>query len=812
MMKRLSVASASTLALALAAPLSAQTNTQVSPTDTASPAAHGTPATANGANRNSGGTVDGRAPPTQATVPAGVPGDIVVTAQRRAESLARTPVAISVVTAETLREKAITTEADLQSTVPGLIIKTGQNDNQINFSLRGQTVDPFSSSTPSVLPYFNEVQVGGVGATALYDLSSVQVLKGPQGTLFGRNSTGGAVLYTSQQPTNDFGGYVVGRAGDWSAKQLEGAVNVPLVDHTVLLRVAGFIQRRDGFQYNLFDGTRLGEVKRENVRASLTIKPTAAITNDLVVDYGHSSGASLSSVVYNVLPLGSPAFVPFNFLFSPAADSVLGAGSWASYLAAHPKADPLGLIHFAAVQAQRGPYVVNVDSPNYYKQNKVILSNITAFEVAPGTTIKNVLGYVHTRFAGAGEFDGTVYGGDANGPDGRRGIINQFSDELQVVGQAFGSRLDYVGGLYYSHQTDNTRSQSIVFDLSPVSPPVNQINNGEFTNNNYAVYAQGTYDLGLGGLKLTAGGRYTIETTRFNRAADDTYVTSPNAAYNYNQRDTFRRFSWTVGLDDQVTSELLLYVKSRRSFRSGGFNYFAPPTGGFGSATGGEYRPETATDVEGGAKYHGALGTMPVRANLAIYNTWVDDIQRAFYAAIFGNLAAITVNVPKAEVFGIEYDASINPTPWLTLGGSANYTNPRFTQNAVNVVGNPQAKFDTYPDTPTWSGAAFGDVQVPLTSRLTGTARADLYVQSHTFFSSTAKSLTTGARLPGYATVNLRVGIADKQAGWSLAGVVKNLGDRTYYTGGVGFANIFSLNTAVPGDRRTILVELGYRF
>lgn len=737
---------------------------------------------------------------------------IVVTAQRRSETLERSPVAVSVVTQEALQKRAITTETDLQVTVPGLTVKTGQNENQLNFSLRGQTVDPFSSSRPSVLPYFNEVQVGGVGGTALYDLASVQVLKGPQGTLFGRNSTGGAVLYTSARPTKTLGGYVVGRVGNYNAKQLEAAINIPLAPGLALLRVAGFFQRRDGIQKNLFRDEKLGQIRRESVRASLTLTPTDTFTNELVVDYGHSNGRSLSSVVYNVLPLGAPAFVPFNFLFSPAVDSVFGPGAFAAYLAAHPKVDPEGLIAFAAKQKARGPYTINVDAPNYYRQNKTILTNVSALELGPNTKLKNIIGYVRSKFQGAGEFDGTPFGGDANGPEGRGGVIKQFSDELQLLGQAFDNRLDYVTGLYYARETDATRSQSIIFDFAPLSPPVEQINNGKFTNKDYAAYAQGTYALGLGGLKATAGARYTIEKTKFVRAADDTYVTNPLPVYNFDQNATFKKLSWTLGLEDQVTQQLLLYARSRSSFRSGGFNYFAPPTSGFGSAAGGAYKPEVATDIELGAKFRGRVGGVPARATLAAYNMWVKDIQRAFYASIFGNLAAITVNVPRAKITGVELDGSIDPVPWLTLGSSVAYTNARFTKNTVDVVDNPQAQFDTYPDTPKWSGSAFADVEFPVTSRLTANLRGDVYSQTFTYFSSTAKSLTLGAKIPGYTLVNLRAGIGDQQSGWSLAAIAKNVFNKTYYTGGVGFANIFSLNTVVPGERRTILFEARYKF
>ena len=155
-------------------------------------------------------------------------GEIIVTAQRRSESLQRTPVAVTAISSDALQRQVIVSESDLQTTVPGLTVKAGQSSNQLNYSLRGQTVDSFSSSRPAVLPYINEVQVGGSSSSAFYDLQSVQVLKGPQGTLFGRNSTGGAVLFTTTKPTNEFGGYVTARGGNYAHFQGEGAVNVRL--------------------------------------------------------------------------------------------------------------------------------------------------------------------------------------------------------------------------------------------------------------------------------------------------------------------------------------------------------------------------------------------------------------------------------------------------------------------------------------------------------------------------------------------------------------------------------------------------------
>lgn len=749
---------------------------------------------------------------------AAAPGqaDIIVTAQRRAQTLERTPVAITAVSAQALQRQAIVATSDLQLAVPGLTVKAGQSSNQLNFSLRGQTVDSFSSSRPSVLPYINEVQVGGSSASAIFDVESVQVLKGPQGTLFGRNSTGGAVLFTTTRPTNEFGGYATVRGGNYSNIQGEGAINVPIVDDHVLLRVAGFFQRRDGFQYNLFTDRRLGKVRRESIRGSLTLK-SGDLKNDLVVDYGHSGGENLSSVVYNVLPLGVGApFVPNNFIYTPAADSAFGAGFFASFLAAHPGADPQGIIAFAAKQKARGPFVIDVDSPNFHLSKTLFVSNITSVDLGGNTQLRNIIGYVSYRAQDTSEFDGTPFPANTNGPEGRGGLLHQFSEELQLVGKAFGSKLSYVAGVYYARDNDHQRSITVLLDLLPLAPPITQVNDGTTRNETIAGYAQGTLDLsdlvGVEGLGVTAGARYSSEHTSFVHLNDDAYLTNPNPAFVNPLSDTFKKFSWQLGIQEQLNSNLLLYVTSRRSFRSGGFNFFAPPLPGFGNDGGSEYKPETATDVEIGAKYRGQIGTVPLRVNLAAYNMWVDDIQRSNYVSIFGSLAGITVNVPKAEVTGFELDGSMSPVPWLSVGGNLNYTNARFTSNLVSVLGNPAVAFGPYPDTPKWSGAAYAEAFTDLTSRIRGSIRGDLYSQTSFSFSSTGNTLNPGTRVPGYTLANFRVGIEDSRSGWSLAGLVKNAFDRTYYVGGIGFASLLALNTVIPGEPRTWMIEAGIKF
>jgi iron complex outermembrane recepter protein len=653
----------------------------------------------------------------------------------------------------------------------------------------------------------NEVQVGGSASTAFYDLQSVQVLKGPQGTLFGRNSTGGAVLFTTAKPTREFAGYAAARYGRFNDVQLEGAVGGALVEDKVLVRVAGFHRTRDGYQHNLFYDVDLGKINRLGLRGSVSINPDGPLSNDLVVDYYRSRGSSISPVVANVVPvannvLGNP-FVPFN-----------------EYIP--------GLVAFGDAQAARGPYVVDVDSVGVFRLRNWNISNVTKLELSDDVTLKNVFGFGHSRYQDAGDIDGTRYGIDGRGNAttgafGGQGRIKQVSDELQVVGKVLDDRLDFVLGGYYSKTNDRLYNTSFIANELGAPP---QINAGTTVSRSFAGFGHVTFDTGLAGFKLNAGLRYTSERTTFSRHPDDIWTITGNPAnapfyadgrFIPLQRDTFNKLSWTIGLQNQVTSDLMLYAAARRSFRSGGFNFHAPPTPGFANVSGGEFRPEIATDIELGAKYRGNLGEVPVRFNLALYNMWVKNIQRANYVAIFGSLAGITVNVPKARIRGFELDASAKPADWLSIGGTINHTDAKFTDPRVPVLGTDGAttfaNFDTYPDTPRWSGTLYADADIPIFTDWKLELHGDVFFQSSNYYSSTGRSLNPNTKIEGYSLANFRVGIAeDKDKGWGISALVKNAFNETYYTGGVGFASLFALNIVIPGEPRTYMLEARYRF
>jgi iron complex outermembrane receptor protein len=750
--------------------------------------------------------------------------EIIVTAQRREASLQKTPVAVSVLGSELLFERAITTETDLQATTPGLIVRASQNSNQLNYAIRGQNLDAFSNTRPGVLPYFNEIQIGGAGgASAFYDLQSIQVLKGPQGTLFGRNATGGAVLFTSAKPKEEFGGYFEARAGNYDLAQIEGAVNVPLANGRVLTRVAGFLQKRDGFQENLFKNERAGNVDRFGLRGSITIKLSDSVTNETTIDYLHSDGNNNVGGVYSLLPTGAvPSLLLTNFGDAATFDFLIGAftgqgpvvGSAAAYAAANPKLDPAGITSYLQTQLARGPFQIESDGPNLYRGRNLVISNITTIELG-SAKIRNIMGYTHLQNDVFGDIDGVPYGIDDNGTLGRRDNTKQFSNELQLQGDALNGKLDYVTGVYFSTETNVNITGSDLFQF----PLIRQIQNNtaKTGSRTYAGYGQGTYDLssatGIEGLGITAGLRYTSETLRISMLPDDISFTDPpavQARYQFNQSQKFDNLSWTLGLQDQVNNNLLLYAVTRRSYRNGGYNGVVRPVPGLGTAGGNGYDVETVTDAEIGFKLR---GTGPTRftLNAAAYSSWVQDAQRVAYTLVGGSPAAVTVNVPRARIQGIEVDATIDPTPWLSVGGAVTYTDAKFTDNSVSISGGAPVPFGTYPDTPEFSGSLFGVVRAPVGKSMEASLRGDVYAQTETYFSSTG-NLNPGTLLPGYEVVNLRLALANEEAGWTISATVKNLFQKVYWVGGVGLGELFQFNTAVPGDPRTFMVSARLNF
>lgn len=768
-------------------------------------------------------------------------GDIVVTARRRSEGISRVPTSITALGAESLAERSISTQADLQAAVPGLVVRETQSNNQLNYSIRGQTVDAFSGSSTAVVPYVNEVPFVAGGVASFFDLQSIQVLKGPQGTLFGRNATGGAVLSQTAQPTNERGGNLKLGYGNFNAIDVEGAINLPIAEDKVLFRAAFKIARRDGYIDNVYAGPvfngnnnrELGKLESTAVRGSLLLKPLDTFENLTVIQYEHTGGNNSGTRIFSFNtcgatgPDGTVLACGAHFLFGPQLDANIAfPGAWAAVLAANPGYDPNGIQGVLARQnTQLGFWQVNDAMPSFHRGDDLAITNTTTFTLSDNAKLKNILGYSHSRAIDSTGQTGTPYllisNFDVNRPGG--GFLRNFanevvnesvSNELQLQGDTMNKGLEYILGAYFQEIKNETTFPQSYFGLAPVIPAVSTTSHFKSVDRTFAVFAHATFDIGalagLEGLKLNVGGRYAWEKISLQHLSGGTFfgLTTPDAK--------FDRASWNVGLDYQVTPELLLYAVARESWRGGGINGVAPPALSATLTNTDKFLPEVAQDFEGGFKYNGDVGGMRTHLYVSAYTMRVKNVQRALFPANPVNPAlgsiAITVNVPEARIKGLEGEFGIKLSDWLEVGLSGAHTDAEFTKNVARPFGVPVA-FGPVADVPRWSGSAFAMVTVPLGDDNTMRLRGDVYSQSSFYFSNTANSLTPQTQLPGYTTANFRVDFDNLVArDVGLGFWIRNAFNEQYYVGGLPLGGSLGVNSANVGRPRMYGAELRARF
>jgi len=749
-------------------------------------------------------------------------GDIIVTAQRREESLSKVPLSVAAFDSDTLQTRVVTQEQDLAALVPGLVVKNGQNQNQLSFTLRGQTLDPFSGASPAVLTYLNEVPfTGGNSASAFYDFSSVQVLKGPQGTLFGRNATGGAVLYASTLPGDDIGGFATIRGGERNLIQVQGAIDLPLIADKLLVRLAGNLHQQDGYVRNLLTGNTLGDIDSKSGRLTVLMRPFDGFENTTVVQYSEFGGTESNGQLFSYYTLGqtntsSQTGITYNLdttldtvygngLFPGVGDGPPGPGTFPGAVAGY----------LAWQKANKYQTYLSYDLP--HEADSIFVSNTSTLDITDTLTFKNIIGYQKTYARTPGILSGSPFAsldlynttGDFTGPPGGEVFRNKsFSEEAQLQGTA--GNLKYILGFFYNYATKEEAIPVIVG--GELAAPLGQVLYHTFgASRSRAVYGQATYDFSsfLEGLSLTAGARYTWETVELKPYADHAF-----AANFPTEKRTLKDPSWNGTIQWQFNPQNQIYFTQRGSFRAGNFNGAVVPYN-FANFFGNE----NTYDFELGYKFNGLVGGRRVHFNIAAYNQIVKNAQHSLYAVVAGAPSAFTVNVPKARIRGVELDGDVTPADWLKLGISGAYTDAVYTDNLVDLslqTGNPGfiVPFDSYPDAPKWSGSLYADVTLPTPAEWGDIhLRADSFSQSSSFFSSNNYSITPGTQLPGYTTVAARISWNEIMGSqFSLGIYAKNILDKGYYQAGYVEGASGGFNTAIPGEPQTFGAELSVKF
>ncbi len=624
--------------------------------------------------------------------------EVMVTAQRREESAQDVAISITAFSQEQLAKSNVTNASDLAAYTPSLSVNTTLGNENATFSLRGfnQTI----RTAATVATYFAEVVAprgaiaqpsgDGAGPGYFFDLQNVQVLKGPQGTLFGRNTTGGAVLLVPNKPSEEFEGYAKLSTGDFSEKQQQAVINFPLAD-SFRVRLGVDSKERDGYLNNITEigDDKLGNVDYTAARLGLVWDITDTIENYTVLNYVNSETSGYTERLQQCNPDTTATFF-----------AILGVAC-EMQLAEQAAADNNGF--FDVASTVRTPVSV-------IKEKRLI--NRTAWHFAESMTLTNIFGYGHLETINGSNIFGTRFresyatGGiglpGAPAGDPRREfpvgasikrpdmpVASQVSrvEEIRLDGVHFDSRLVWQTGLYYENSSPdgfsgNTTASLLYCDLTTLevldpsqwncNDPANGalgsvlVNEFKYEFIGKAVYAQASYDI-FPQLSLTLGARYTQDkSSGFGRKNRYSYtgtvvqgpiVTESSPSVESEEPTGIVQLNYRPELD---FIEAMFYAKAIKGYRQGGINLSADP----GLDT---FEPEFIDAYEIGAKTSFG-GPVPGRLNFAIFDNELTDAQaQVGYVSSTAGPTTTIANVGKAEVKGFEIDATFSLWDGLVL-------------------------------------------------------------------------------------------------------------------------------------------------
>lgn len=568
------------------------------------------------------------------------PNEIIVSARRRSETLQETPVAITAVNAAMIEDKNALNIGDLMGTAPNLII-TNQSSGAAaaNLSIRGLTyADIEKSAEPTVGVVVDGVFIGTSTGQFFdfFDIEQIEVLRGPQGTLFGRNTIGGVINIRRTRPTGEWGVKAEVSYGRFDTLATRAVVNVPLGDK---LAVKGFYfhNESDGWYKQAQDGRRRGGSNNENFGASILATPTDTFEALLTVEKQIQDFDPVLSVLTN----SGDAFCAL----APAEQCNRNTTDDLYTVFGEPNQG-----HYSAPSVT---LEMNLDV------GKVKLTSVT--------------GYRESKEWQTQDFDASetdlyyVY---------RQQNYDQFSQELRAAGD-FGSSFDYVVGGYYFRSNYDLDQWTRIFGFSPgVDPRDFDQNPQHVEGKTRSVAVFGDFNWAFADkFRLSFGGRFTRDKKSLSNAFGGVQIGEGS--------DTFKKFTPKIGVDYRPNSDVMVYASWSRGYRSGGFS----PRAGSAESASRAYGPETVDSYEVGGKFD-MLGGM-LQLNLAGFVSKYKDLQQnnnIFCSVCATQNETVTSNVGSATIKGIEADFTLRPAKGLTINGALGLLDSKFKGFVVGGI------------------------------------------------------------------------------------------------------------------------------
>jgi len=721
--------------------------------------------------------------------------EIIVTAQKRAEPLQKTPLAISAVSSDTIQARRISDSSDLNAIAPNIATASGPaSRSNLVITIRGiGETDPILTNDSPVGVYVDGVIVGRSAAAIfeLVDLERIEVLRGPQGTLYGRNTTGGAVNLITKKPSKDFGLDMTASHGNRGYWQGKGSLDTGEIGDSGFAAKLSFMHRQaNGYidNVNARDSLDPGAYRTDAARAALRFDRGGAFRLDYVFDWSRSKG------------------IPGMAQLTAASNDVIDY---------YRQSAVMGGSNFIEPSATRRSSA-SPDITRTYDRN--MSHTITAeVELTDDLTVRSITGFRQWKnYALNSDQDGNsglmglvVYPGTPGvqavslfGADDHR-KQHQLSQEINVLGK-LGSNFDYVlGGYYFREEAteDNPQYYTVVMNMEGVGLV-------GYNLTNHLLYSTQSESMAAFGqliwrftdkLSLTGGLRYTSDNRKL-------YQSEPMVRQ---LSRSFSKLNWAATLTYQPTGDIMAYARITTGYKAGGFNARSVNDG---------YDPENVTNYELGLKSE--FFNHRLRFNGSVFYSDLKNKQLTQFAAGTGGASSQTINAGRVTFTGVEAEIEAMPVIGLQLNASLGYTRPKFkellaidptddvTKNYASIAHLGQA-----PSTTANAGAQYTieDVaQGRLSFRIDYTYKSKQYYNVIPAFSPYDDAIAA----KGYGLLDGRIMLADVPLGTTSATFTlwsKNLMNKTYRAGGIDFGSLgFAMN--IYGEPRSFGADVRLKF
>lgn len=699
--------------------------------------------------------------------------DIIVTAQRRDERLQNVPVSITALGQQQLRDLGSARPSDIFAQVPNLKFQAAQGGQGIPiFNIRGVTLLDFTDTNePSVAVYADDVYLGSphLGNQQLFDIQRVEVLRGPQGTLYGRNAVGGLINFISNRPTDVFSGYATAGYGKDNNVSLEGAVSGPLADD-VRARLSGRFERRDGWQTNVVNGSHFGDIDHAiGVRAIVEAEPTDRLKLALTAVYNDFKGEEEEAAYFGAkVPGSSPAV--------RCSDQAILASQCVNAIGFRdPNPEP------------RRVYSDLTEQPIFVRSHG--FTGRADYDLG-FATLTSLSAYYYAKRSN--DFDA-----DASPMPALRFITasthKQFSEELRLGGTS--GALTWTTGFYY--YTDTRFFTVTLPQAGGLGDWVDQ------DIDTWGVFGQATYAV-TPTVNLTGGIRYTHD----KRSARIVRVTGGQAltrlgtpTYDIDRAYSGGRVTWRVAGDWHFNPDHMLYASIATGFKSVAFNTNVPPVNPDDIIV---PKPETITSYEVGVK--GDFGRT-FSYNLAGFYSDYKDVQAqgTFNDPIPRSLLT---NIGDARIVGLEAEIRARPTSRITVTGGLGLLDAKIKAPAGAVFNGVPLDGNRMVVAPKVSFNGMVRYDLPLADDSKIWASTNFTYQSKVYFGP--DNLETEA-MGGYGLINIHLGWDSASGNQQINAFIKNVTNKEYFIHGNDSGGA-TQDRLTWGRERTWGIQLTQRF